>query len=108
MISRSDVPEQRYWTHPIPNIEDLMVVENNRTNAPCIRIVTLAQFAHNYCIRRVHYGQNRVSDTFLIGLKLRGKCHFKDALPPDEIVKNALFLYHRSGLCKFYFFEKKF
>ena len=99
MIGKSDIPEKTYWTGPIPIIEDMMVIENNRTKSN-IRIVTLSEFACNYSIRRVNYGISRKRDMLLIDLKLRGECYFKDALPPDAIVKNARFLYCPSGLCE--------
>jgi hypothetical protein len=98
VIAKKDIPEERYRTHSIPIIQELMIVENNRTEAPCIRIITIAQFAHNYCVRRVHYGKNGKLDIFLLDIKLRGKCYFEEALPPDEIVNNALFLYRCSSL----------
>jgi hypothetical protein len=100
VIAKADIPDQRYWTHLIPIIEDLMVVENNRTNAPCIRIVTIAHFAHNYNVRRVHYGMNGKRDMFALDIKLRGKCYLEDSLSRDEIVRNARFLYCPSGLHK--------
>ncbi|CAF1100646.1 unnamed protein product [Adineta steineri] len=94
VIGRSDVPEEGHRTHPIPIIQDLMVIENNRTDSPCIRIVTLAHFANNYRIQRVQYGRNNLVDVFCNDIKMRGKCHFQDSLLVDDIVKNALFLYH--------------
>ncbi|CAF3800113.1 unnamed protein product [Adineta steineri] len=94
VIGRSDVPKEGHRTHPIPIIQDLMVIENNRTDSPCIRIVTLAYFASNYLIQRVQYGRNNLVDVFCNDIKMRGKCHFQDSLPVDDIVKNALFLYH--------------
>lgn len=103
VISREDIPEEKDRTHPIPIVEDLMIVENNRTDAPCIRIVTIAQFAQNYKVRRVHYGKNRKRDIFLLDLKLRGKWHFEEALPSNKIVENALFLYRCSGLSNTFF-----
>lgn len=78
-----------------PNIiiEDLMVIENNRTKCN-IRLVTLSQFAQNYSIKRVLYGMQRKRDMFRIDTKLSGKCFLEDALKPDEIVDNARFLYY--------------
>ncbi|CAF3680432.1 unnamed protein product [Rotaria socialis] len=96
VIEKSDIPDKKYWTNPIPVIEDIMVIENTRSK-PNMRIVTLSQFANNYCIRLVYYGMNRKRDVFLCDLKLRGKCYLEDALLPDAVVKNACFLYHSSG-----------
>ncbi|CAF3300992.1 unnamed protein product, partial [Rotaria socialis] len=96
VIEKSDIPDKKYWTNPIPVIEDIMVIENTRSK-PNMRIVTLSQFANNYCIRLVYYGMNRKRDVFLCDLKLRGKCYLEDALLPDAVVKNACFLYHSSA-----------
>ncbi|UJR34973.1 hypothetical protein I4U23_027752 [Adineta vaga] len=97
VIARSDVPEGYHRTHPIPIIEDLMVIENNKTESPCIRIVTLAHFAGNYRIRRVQYSRNGRTDMFVIDIKLRGKVYLQDSLPADDVIKNALYLYRRSS-----------
>ncbi len=107
MISRADVPDRSKWTHPIPNIEDLMVIENNRTT-PNMRIVTIAEFAGNYNVRRVYYGMNRKHDAFLHDIKFSGKSYFENALEPDEIVANACFLYCSLGLCEYQVSKKTF
>lgn len=102
VIEKSDIPDQNYRNLPIPIIEDLMVIENNRTE-PNIRIVTLSQFAANYYIRRVQYGMTRKRDMFVLDIKFRGKCYMEDQLTPDEIIKNARFLYNASGMCTYDF-----
>ena len=90
VISRDDIPLE--ISSSLAIIEDLMVVENNRTT-PNIRIVTIAEFAHNYNVRRVQYGMHRKRDMLYIDLKFAGKCYLEDALEPGKIVSNALFLY---------------
>ena len=97
VIARSDVPEENHRTHSIPIIEDLMVIENNKTESPCIRIVTLAHFAGNYRIRRVQYGRNDLTDVFINDIKMRGKVYFQDCLSADDVINNALYLYRRSS-----------
>ena len=97
VIARSDVPGERARTHPIPIIEDLMVIENSRTGPPCIRIVTLAHFASNHRIRRVQYGRNTRTDMLITDFKMRGKFYSQDSLSANDIIKNALYLYHRSS-----------
>ena len=105
VIARSDVPEENHRTYLIPIIEDLMVIENNKTESPCIRIVTLAHFADNYRIRRVQYGRNTRTDMFIKDIKMRGKIYLQDCLSADDIIANALYLYRRSSESKQIFFR---